>query len=476
MPMLLVVDDEPLVLQLFRRKFTSDNFEVVTADRAAEGLRLIAQKRPDVAILDVVLPDQTGIEAFRQIRQLDARLPVVLITATGASDTAIEAMKLGALDYLVKPLDFVQVRRVVEQALEIRRLMNESVEVSQAVGDAPTRGDVLVGRCPAMQLVYKAIGRVAEQNVTVLIRGESGTGKELIARALYQHSRRSTGPFMEVNSAAIPEALLESELFGHEKGSFTGADRKRIGKFEQCNTGTLFLDEIGDMSPVLQSKMLRVLQEQRFERVGGNETIRTDVRVIAATNRDLERMVADGQFRSDLYYRLNGFTIQLPPLRERGEDLLLLVDHFLLRANDDLGKDVRGVAPGALDLLRRYSWPGNVRELQSVIRQAVLQSSGPVLLADFLPESVSEAQAYTPLPATLDYWDQFVQQQLQTGGGGLYDRALARMEAELITRILARTDGNQVEAAELLGISRTTLRSKIRQLGIAIERVVTKDE
>ena len=235
-----------------------------------------------------------------------------------------------------------------------------------------------------MQEVYKAIGRVAPQDVTVLILGESGTGKELVARAIYQHSRRAAGPFLAINCAAIPETLLESELFGHEKGAFTGADRRRIGKFEQCHGGTLFLDEIGDMTPLTQTKVLRVLQEQQFERVGGNETIQTDVRVIAATNRDLEQLIAAGQFRSDLYYRLNVFTIRLPPLRERDDDLPLLVMHFLRRFSRELGKDTYGIAPEALDVLRRHPWPGNVRELQSVLKQALLQATGPILAPESL--------------------------------------------------------------------------------------------
>ena len=255
-------------------------------------------------------------------------------------------------------------------------------------GEAKEDADALLGRCPAMQEVYKAIGRVAPQDVTVLILGESGTGKELVARAIYHYSSRAKGPFLAINCAAIPETLLESELFGHEKGAFTGADRKRIGKFEQCHGGTLFLDEIGDMTPLTQTKILRVLQEQEFERVGGNEPIKADVRVIAATNRDLEKMVAEGTFRGDLYYRLNVFTIKLPPLRERGDDLPLLAEHFVRRFGRELKKDVRGIAPEAMELLRRYPWPGNVRELQSVIKQALLQATGPVLLPEFLPAAV----------------------------------------------------------------------------------------
>ena len=475
MPLLLVVDDEPSVLQLFRRKFESEDIAVVTAENAGDGLKLVAEQQPDVAVLDIVLPDQNGLDAFEQLQAIDPKLPVIFMTATGTSDTAIEAMKLGALDYLTKPLDFGEVRKLLDQAFEIRRLMQEPVTVSQSVEETPLDGDVLVGRCQAMQTVYKAIGRVAPQNVAVLIRGESGTGKELIARALYHHSDRSNGPFMEVNSAAIPEALLESELFGHEKGSFTGADKRRVGKFEQCNGGTIFLDEIGDMPPTLQSKMLRVLQEQRFERVGGNETIQTDVRVIAATNRNLEQMVEANEFRSDLYYRLNGFTIILPPLRDRGDDLLLLVDHFLARANRDLAKETRGVSPAAIDALKQYNWPGNIRELQNVIRQAVLQTTGPVLQPDSLPQTVqanSTARNASAVTSVTDYWDAFVHNQLTAGTESLYDEALSHMETELITRILRHTAGNQVEAANFLGITRTTLRSKIKQHGIAIDRVI----
>jgi two-component system nitrogen regulation response regulator GlnG len=477
MPRLLVVDDEPSILQLFRRVFEKAGITVATAATASEAVQQVTEFEPDVAVLDVILPDQTGLDVFRKIQELDSKLPVIFVTATATSDSAIEAIKLGALDYLVKPLDFGAVRKLVDQALEIRRWTREPVAVQQTIGAPPTAGDTLVGRCPTMQLVYKAIGRVASQDVTVLISGESGTGKELVARALYHHSHRARGPFMEVNSAAIPESLLESELFGHEKGAFTGADRRRIGKFEQCHGGTLFLDEVGDMSPALQSKMLRVLQERRFERLGGNETIATDVRVIAATNRDLERMVAASQFRRDLYYRLNGYTIHLPPLRERGDDLLLLVDYFLARANRDLHKEVRGVSPEALDMLKRYPWPGNVRELQSVIWQAVLQTTGPVLLAAFLPETVRETAPrngalFSAGPSAAEYWDHFVNQQLTAGTADLYDRALAQMEAEVIPRVLRHVGGNQVEAAHLLGVTRTTLRLKLRQLGIEIDRVV----
>lgn len=480
MAYLLVVDDEPSIHRLFKSAFEPQGVTVLTAATGAEGVAAVRQQQPDVAMLDVLLPDKSGLDVFAEVREIDPQLPVIFMTAGSTSGTAIEAMKLGALDYLIKPLDLAKVSSLLRQAIEIRRLMREPVQLISSSSDLPETGDVLVGQCPAMQEVYKAIGRVASLNVTVLIRGESGTGKELVARALYQHSNRSTGPFMAVNSAAIPEALLESELFGHEKGAFTGADHQRIGKFEQCSGGTLFLDEIGDMSLSLQSKMLRILQAQEFERVGGNKTVRTDVRIIAATNRDLERMVAKNRFRNDLYYRLNGYTIQLPSLVDRGDDLRLLIAYFLLRANRELGRSVKSIAPSALELLSQYSWPGNVREMQSIIRHAVLQTTGPVLLAEFLPGVVHPAAAtgsniVTPTPLAASFWDEFVAEQLNARTENLYDQALERMERELISRILRHTKGNQVETARILGITRTTLRSKIRQLGIEIEHVIHAD-
>ncbi len=442
--------------------------QTVPAETVAEGLALAQQGSLDAALLDVKLPDGDGIDLFRKIREIDATLPVIFVTASGSSNTAIEAMQLGALDYLVKPLRVAEVKRVVERALEVRRMIRNPV----AFGTAPEAAgeeerDVIIGRSPAMQEVYKAIGLVASQNVTVLIRGESGTGKELVARALYQFSRRAKGPFLAVNCAAIPEPLLESELFGHEKGAFTGADRRRIGKFEQCNGGTLFLDEIGDMPPLLQSKLLRVLQEQEFQRVGGEQVIATDVRVIAATHRDLESMVAKNEFREDLFYRLNGYTIYLPPVRERGDDLDLLVEHFLRTANRDLDKHVLGIAPEAMQLLRDYLWPGNVREIQNVIRQAVLQTSGPVLLPSFLPDTVRRAMqsrgtadgspsCTTTGSGTLH---QLIAQHLQAGSHQLYDEIISHVESELVQQVLTHTRGDKQQAIRLLGVNPTTLRS-----------------
>jgi two-component system nitrogen regulation response regulator GlnG len=336
--------------------------------------------------------------------------------------------------------------------------------------------DALVGRSPQMQEVYKAIGRVAPQDVTVLIRGESGTGKELVARAVYQHSPRAKGPFLAVNCAAIPDALLESELFGHEKGSFTGADQRRIGKFEQCHGGTLFLDEIGDMSPLVQSKVLRVLQNQEFERVGGNQTIRTDVRVIAATHRDLEKMVENSEFRSDLYYRLTGFTIPLAPLRERKDDLVPLLESFLALYSRELHKDVHGISPEALELLQAYPWPGNVRELQNVLKQALLRSAGPVIIPEFLPEKVRSPEIASLIATDQESIDTdlrpFIDQRLAANSTELYAEAIEFLERYLITRVLRECDGNQSRASKILGITRGSLRAKIRTLKVSIDRQV----
>src|SRR3954469_16574445 len=398
MARLLLVDDNPnLILEQVHGVFDPAGHEVDAALTGEDGVRQAAARPPDVILLDLRLPDLSGLEVYRRLRQIDARIPIIFITATDDADSAIEAMKRGAFDYLPKPLDTQQLRRVVGQALEFSRLAREPAVVAETPPDED-RGDAIVGRCPAMLEVYKAIGRVAGQDVPVLITGESGTGKELVARAVYQHGARSKAPFLALNCAAIPENLLESELFGHEKGAFTGADRRRIGKFEQCNGGTILLDEIGDMPLALQAKILRLLQEQTFERVGGNETIHTDVRIIASTHRELKARVAEEKFRGDLYYRLSVFTIQLPPLRDRGDDLPVLVEHYLRRFSNEYGREIREIAPDALARLRAYPWPGNIRELQSVLRQALLRASGTVLLPAFLPDLVGVSELTRPSP------------------------------------------------------------------------------
>jgi two-component system nitrogen regulation response regulator GlnG len=472
---LLVIDDEESILHAFRRAFRPPDFTLHVAGTAAEGLERVAAVRPDVVILDVHLPDASGLDTFGRLHARDARVPVILVTGHGTTDLAIEAIKRGAYDYLLKPLELPHLRDLVSRAAATARLMTVPAVIPQGE-PAPERADVLLGRCPAMQEVYKAIGRVAATDATVLILGESGTGKELVARAIYQHSKRAAKPFLAVNCAAIPETLLESELFGHERGAFTGADRQRVGKFEQCNGGTVFLDEVGDMTPLTQAKILRLLQDQAFERVGGSETIRTDVRVIAATNADLDRLVGEGKFRQDLYYRLNVFPIRLPPLGERGDDLPLLIEHFVRRFGAELNRPVQAVSPEAVERLRRYPWPGNVRELQSVLKQAILHMKGSVLAPEDLPAGVEVAAAPKATAGSGFDWDGFVRERIAAGSHSLYAEALTLMEREVLVRVLRHTGGNQVQSALILGITRGSLRNKIRQLNIAIERNVWSDD
>ncbi|HEX6961467.1 MAG TPA: sigma-54 dependent transcriptional regulator [Lacipirellula sp.] len=482
MSSLLVIDDDRTVLLLVKKAFKDSDVEVHAASTAAEGIAALREHKPDALLLDIMLPEISGIELAQEIRQVDTRLPLIFITATNDSDTAIEAMKMGAYDYLLKPLDVREVRSLVERALETRRLMNSPVHLHEADPESE-ESDILVGRSHSMLEVYKQIGRVAAQDVTVLIRGESGSGKELIARALYQHSHRSRSCFMAVNCAALTDTLLESELFGHEKGAFTGADRRHIGRFEQCNGGTIFLDEVGDMSPATQSKVLRLLQEQKFERVGGHETISVDVRLISATNRDLDQMIEDNEFRLDLFHRLNGFEIKLPPLREREGDLKLLLDHFLKRFNTQLGKKITSISPEALELLERYNWPGNIRELQAAVRRAMLMATGPTIVPELLPKEIVE-NLQTPAARRASASENgdgvdlaaYVDARLSADSDNLYQESLHMLERYLLTRVLRETQGNQSKAARRLGITRGSLRNKMRDLGIQVGQVVEPGE
>jgi two-component system nitrogen regulation response regulator GlnG len=480
MPTLLVVDDEAAIQHAFGRAFGGD-LTLLQARCAEEAFALLGAHQVDVVVLDVQLPDSSGLETFARVRKLDARIPVILITGHGTTDLAIEAMKEGAFEYLLKPLELTELRSLIDRAVRSSRLMRVPAAIAEE-GPASDAADLLVGRCAAMQEVYKSIGRVAGKDVTVLIRGESGTGKELVARAIYQHSHRASRPFLAINCAAIPEQLLESELFGHEKGAFTGADRKRIGKFEQATGGTIFLDEVGEMAPLTQAKVLRLIQEQRFERVGGDETIQGDVRLIAATNAELERLVESGKFRRDLYFRLNVFAVDLPPLRERGPDLPLLIDHFVRRFGRELGRPVGDVAPETRAALCAYGWPGNVRELQSVLKQALLQMRGSVLLPEDLPAAVLGAHAPGPPPPAPGEpgepfdWDAFVAGRIAAGSEALYAETLELVERELLVRVLRHTGGNQLQAARILGITRGSVRTKIRALGITIGRNVWSDD
>jgi two-component system nitrogen regulation response regulator GlnG len=484
----LLIDDDPVLIpEQVRQAFLGPRYRVVVAGTGAEGLELVRADPPDVILLDLRLPDQSGLEVYQYIRKIDARIPVIFITMAKTADAAIEAMKQGAYDYLFKPLDLHELRRVVVEALEVARRMREPAVLADTAPDPDIDG-AIVGSCPAMREVYKAIGRVAAQNVPVLITGESGTGKELVARAIYQHGPRAKAPFLALNCAAIPEQLLESELFGHEKGAFTGADRRRIGKFEQVSGGTLFLDEIGDMPLALQAKILRLLQEQSFERVGGNETVRTDVRLIAATHRDLKAWSAEEKFRPDLYHRLSVFTIHLPPLRERDDDLPMLVQHYLRRFSRELGREVREVDPEALERLRNYPWPGNIRELQSVLKQALLQASGTILLPAFLPElsplwggggappPQRGESGRAPPPGEDLGLEAFIRQRLGPDAQDLYADTHRQVDRLLLPRVLEYTGGNQHQAARLLGIARQTLRQKLRDLGLHVTHALEADE
>jgi two-component system nitrogen regulation response regulator GlnG len=473
---LLLIDDDPaFVFEQLVEVFPAPAHRVQVAGTGAQAIANLRAELPDVIVLDLRLPDQSGLEVFQQIRRVDARIPVIFITMAKGAETAIEAMKQGAYDYLFKPVGLAQLRRVVGEAIQVARRMREPARLIDTPDDGETSGDSILGSCPAMQEVYKAIGRVASQDVPVLISGESGTGKELVARAIYQHGSRAQEPFLALNCAAIPESLLESELFGHEKGAFTGADRRRIGKFEQCNCGTIFLDEVGDMPPALQAKILRVLQEQAFERVGGNETISTNVRIIAATHRDLKSAAEDGTFRLDLYYRLSVFTIHLPSLRERGDDLPMLVRHYVRRFGREMGREIVDVVPAAIDRLRGYSWPGNIRELQNVLRQALLRAQGQVLLPEFLPElsPASDPDGTgepDPQQGTSPSVASFIQKELAAGTENLHDETHRWVERILLPLVLKHTQGNQRQAARILGIARKTLRDKLRELGITIQR------
>lgn len=469
----LIIDDEPGVCYSFRRVVERQNIEVAVANTMSRGVEVFRSFKPDVVVLDLNLPDGSGMELFRTIRGLRPKCPVLFITAHGTSETALEAMKEGAFDYLIKPVDLNRLTELLERALETARLMQVPSLLTPLEDE-----DRLIGHSPPVQEMCKEIGLLARQDVNVLVLGESGTGKELVARALYQHSRRADYPFLAINCAALPEQLLESELFGHEQGAFTGANRLHIGKFEQCTGGTLFLDEIGDMSHSVQAKMLRVLQDQRFERLGGNRTVQTDVRLIAATNQDLEKRVAEGKFRADLYYRLKVATVRVPPLRDRREDIAELAHYFLFRNNRKLGLHLSGFSPEALAFLQQYHWPGNVRELQSCVKEAMVRTRGPLVLPEYLPESIGQdGRSASPrvestpqeahcLSGGEEGLEHLITRLQQAETTELYDRVIEAVDRVLLPEILRQTQGNQLKASEILGIDRKTLRQKLRNLNL----------
>lgn len=465
---LLIVYQDYLGLDSFHLLFMDRDVSVVTAGSAEEALQLTRTHPPDVVLLGAQLPDMDALEAFQKIRDLAGPIPVIFVGDDSDPQAAIEAIKCGAFDYLVQPLAPLHVREVVANALQVSR--SPTIPLGMPGEPDGDEKHLLLGRSPAMQEIYKALGRIAPQDINVLILGESGTGKEVVARTIHRHSRRSQGPFVAINCAAIPEGLLESELFGHEKGAFTGANRHRIGKFEQASGGTLLLDEIGDMSRLTQAKVLRVLQEQKFERVGGSELIRSDARVLAATNRDLQVMVAAGEFRLDLFYRLGVSTIALPPLRERGSDLPLLVEHFLRQFSRELGKSVSRTSPQTLGLLEQHTWPGNLRELQSVLKQALLRAQGSILLPDFLPSYLT-GQPKPPISESRSSClDSFIHRRITDGSTSLYADVQAETDRLVLQAVMRHTNGNQLRAAEMLGITRTRLRNKLRALGMPTSR------
>jgi len=493
----LIIDDEKDVHYSFRRLLEKEPLEILSAESGDEGIKMARKSLPDLIVMDIRMGQQSGLDTLKELRQLNPKQVVIMMTAYGTSQTAIEAMKRGAYDYVLKPFDIPHLKELLFEALAASRAMKQIVAFPTKL-NAEESGQTIVGNSPAMQQVYKLIGQVAPTSTTILIIGESGTGKELVARAIYQNGTRVNKPYIAINCAAIPENLLESELFGHEKGAFTGALAQRIGKFEQCDGGTLFLDEIGDMPMTTQTKILRVLQEGEISRVGSNQSIKTDVRIIAATNKDLWQAVQRKEFREDLFYRLNVVRLNLPPLRDRTTDIPLLVAYFInkFRLKDPTGPSQ--IADDAMAAIQRSSWPGNVRELENCIQRAMVLASGNTITLANLPEEISRGQrsAATPapseparpvlsaaVPATAptgeapaapttgaDSGKATLAQAIDT----LFNHArsdkqfklLPAAERELIVRALAETSGNQVQAAKLLGVTRATLRKRVDKFGI----------
>ncbi|MCX6896245.1 MAG: sigma-54 dependent transcriptional regulator [Verrucomicrobia bacterium] len=473
MSKLLLIDDEADVQYSFRRIFDSPELEIATASSGEEALKIIPKLQPDLVLMDIRMGGMTGLETLKQLRKTEPKLLVILMTAYGTTQMAIEAMKYGAYDYLLKPFDVPKLKEIVANALKAARDMKQVVSY-QPLLESEDYEVGIVGKSDRMHTVFKLIGQLAASDVTALITGETGTGKELVARAIYHHSQRSEKPFLAINCAAIPEQLLESELFGHEKGAFTGAAGQRIGRFEQCNGGTIFLDEIGDMTPATQTKILRVLQSGTFERVGGNTPIKVDVRVIAATNKPLEAAVAARQFREDLFYRLNVVRIQLPALRERREDVPLLINYFLNKFAKEKQSAPKSIAQTALKMLKAYHWPGNVRELENVVRRALVVAKGDAILPADLPAEVSGA-ATAPAASTMVSGEAdaatLAEQFFRWARRDPARKIIPTMEREMIIQALKETNGNQVHAAKLLGITRATLRKRVDKF--QIQKAVT---
>jgi two-component system response regulator AtoC len=462
----LIVDDEPNLRKILAAQLSRDGYEVMLAEDGEQGLSMLREHHIDLVVTDLKMPKVDGMTLLREALKETPDLPIVMITAHGTVDTAVEALKLGAFDYLTKPFDKDEVRQVVAKALKTRALAQEeaTTEPIGATKDPGARFGI-IGSSPGLTDLYAVLERVADTPTTVLITGESGTGKELVARALHEHSTRKDKPFIKVNCAAIPKELIESELFGYERGAFTGAVSSKPGRFELANGGTLFLDEVGEIPVEMQVKLLRALQESEFERVGGIKTIHVDVRLVAATNRDLKKLIAANAFREDLFYRLNVVSIRLPALRERETDIPLLVEHFLAKFNERLKKQVVGVEPEAADILSAYGWPGNIRELENVMERSVLFCDAQKLRVEDLPGEL-RGSAGSVAPPTSDAAGEGLPISSE---GGLKEHvkvAMSRLERDLVSRALKQTSGNVTHAARLLKISRKGLQLKMKELGL----------
>ncbi len=481
---ILIVDDDKAIRYSLKRML-EEKYSILTAQNGNEALDRVKESSPDLIIMDIKMPGRNGIDVLKEIKLIDPKSLVIIMTAYGTTETAIEAMKYGAYDYILKPFPILRMKELVEKALALRKLMKEEVTYAP-LSFLEGEEERIVGSSPKMQEIYKMIGQVAPSDITVLLRGESGTGKELISRAIYHHSLRSNQPFLPVNCAAIPDTLLESELFGHEKGAFTGAISRRIGKLEQSQGGTIFLDEIGDMSLSTQAKLLRVLQEKSFERLGGMETIKVDVRFIVATNKILEEAISNEKFREDLYYRLNVVSITIPPLRERNEDITELVSYFLKKFNRELKKRIVGITPSAMEKITSYGWPGNVRQLENVLKRALVLCQGEWILEDQLlfekggEPSTAKASEGVPMKVSKrsmeDLLDILFEELSKSPVASQDQDMLSTLERGLILRALQKTKGNQLKAATLLGIHRSTLRSKMERYNIKKEVLVSEEE
>ncbi len=463
----LIIDDEQSIRWVLQQTFSRFGYTLLMAETAAEAKRLMRTRPVDIAFIDINLPDQDGLSLMEEMLQRFPSLLAIVITGQSTMRNTITAMKKGAYEYIAKPFDIEEAESLVKQAATVVLSNRASQKTNQFVRKG--KEELLVGNSKTMHALYKAVGRVASTDLTVLILGESGTGKELIARSIHQHSARANRPFIALNCAAIPSELLESELFGHEKGAFTGAGERKRGKLELAHTGTLFLDEIGDMPLGLQSKLLRVLQEKIFERVGGHEEVKTDMRVIAATHRTLEKLVKEGLFRTDLYYRINVFSIYVPPLREHREDILLLTEHFLRKGQKEMAVYNKRLAPEVLSKLQQYHWPGNIRELENVIKSLMIANVSEIITLDTLPlnilrpslyveeEGNLEALVYSKIKSTVALY-------IQQEGTALMDFIMPQLERPLLKLTLENTKWNQNRSARILGINRNTLRKKIELL------------